>query len=583
MREQQSDTGIPKRNHRPSSTGSVRQTAGAATARNPMRHCAWLVVLCSLLGAMSGCERQPAESPESRVTQPKPAKPVLPPVEVTPSEELRKHPPLPPLFDDIEKRTFQFFWDTTSETNGLTPDRFPSRPFASIAAIGFALTAYPIGIENGWISRRQGVERTLTTLRFFRNARMGPQKTGRTGYHGFYYHFLDMQKGDRYQSWVELSSVDTALMMAGVLFAQSYYTGDDAREKEIRKLAEELYKDVDWPWLQKRPPLISMGWYPEAGFIEHDWEGYNEAMLVYILALGSPTHAVEPDAWTAWTSTYERSWGRFEGQQYLSFAPQFGHQYTQVWVDFRGIRDAWNREHDLDYFENSRRATLAQRAYAIENPMQWKDYGEDVWGLTASDGPQVTIQEYRGEKRKFRHYSARGAGLRDSFDDGTIAPTAAVGSLVFAPEIVIPATVAMHGRYGDYLYSSYGFMDSFNPSFEYDIPLKTGRLVPGKGWVASDYIGIDQGPILAMIANYRNEFVWKVMRRNPYIRKGLERAGFTGGWLDEGKPENAAAKADAKAGTGAGQDAAAKRPEKPAQPKAGKTDAKKQPAPASTP
>jgi hypothetical protein len=163
--------------------------------------------------------------------------------------------------------------------------------------------------------------------------------------------------------------------------------------------------------------------------------------------------------------------------------------------------------------------------------MQWKEYGENVWGLTASDGPQNTTQDYRGEQRQFRHYSSRGAGLRENFDDGTIAPTAAIASVVFAPEQVIPATLEMHKRFGDYIYSSYGFLDSFNPSFNYDIPIKTGRLVPDRGWVASDYIAIDQGPILTMIANYRDDFVWEVMKKNPYIRKGLERAGFSGGWL----------------------------------------------------
>lgn len=531
-----------------------------------------LFVLLSLAGCKK-TEEAGATSPREQPTA------QLPPVEVIPSAELLAHPPLPPLFDDIEKRTFQFFWDTTSETNGMTPDRFPSRPFASIAAIGFALTAYPIGLENGWISRRQAVDRTLTTLRFLRDARMGPQKQGRSGYHGFYYHFLDMQKGQRYESWVELSSVDTALLMMGVLFAQSYYDGDSAGEREIRELADTLYRRVEWPWLQQRPPLISMGWYPETGFIEHDWNGYDEAMMVYVLALGSPTHPVGPEAWQAWASTYDQTWGSYEGQEYLSFAPMFGHQYSHVWIDFRGIQDDYMRGRGMDYFENSRRATLAQRQYAIDNPMRWKDYGKDVWGLTASDGPQRTVLEYRGQPREFRHYSARGAGLHGAFDDGTIAPTAALGSIVFAPEIVIPAAMAMHDRYGDFLYSSYGFLDSFNPSFDYDIPLKTGRLVPGKGWVASDYIGIDQGPILTMIANYRNGFVWKVMRRNPYIRKGLERAGFTGGWLDEGKPGNAAAKADAKAGAGAGQDAAAKAQGSKTQPRTGKTDAKKQPAP----
>lgn len=482
---------------------------------------------------LAACGREPPPPPPEPAA-PKPdvvlIEPVLP--------ERPPRPELPPLFRDIEKRTFQFFWDTTNERNGLTPDRYPSRPFASVASIGYALTAYPIGIENGWVSRTQAVDRTLTTLRFLRDIPQGPQRTGKGGHKGFYYHFLDMQQGHRYDSWVELSSVDTALLMMGVLFAQAYYDSDDPREREIRRIADQLYRKVDWTWLQQREPLISMGWFPESGFIVHDWMGYNEAMLLYVLALGSPTHPVSPDAWTVWTRTYDHDWGVYYGQEYLSFGPLFGHQYSHVWIDYRDIQDQYMRERGIDYFLNSRRAALAHREYAIANPMKWKDYGENVWGLTASDGPQNTRQIYRGEEREFRHYSSRGAGLRENFDDGTIAPTAAISSIVFAPEVVIPATEEMHRRYGDYLYSSYGFLDSFNPSFDFEIPLKTGRLVPGKGWVASDYIGIDQGPILAMIANYRNEFVWTVMKKSPYIRKGLEQAGFRGGWLT---PEEEAA------------------------------------------
>ena len=497
-----------------------------------------LTVTALLLLAACGREQpQEVEAP-----RPGPIEEVVvtgpPPDAVAPGPE-----PLPPLFRDIEKRTFQFFWDTTDERNGMTPDRFPSRPFASVAAIGFALTAYPIGIENGWISRRQAVDRTLLTLEFLLESPQGPEETGTIGHRGFFYHFLDMRSGHRYEPWVELSSVDTGLMMLGVLFAQAYYDGEDPREQRIREVADAVYRRIEWPWLQVRPPLVSMGWYPERGFIEHDWTGYDEAMLVYILALGSPTHPVEPEAWTAWTRTYDDSWGIFQGQEYLSFAPHFGHQYSQAWIDFRGIRDAYMRGRGIDYFENSRRATYAQRSYAIENPMGWKGYDAEVWGLTASDGPQRTDQEYEGRMREFRHYSARGAGIAVAFDDGTIAPTAAIASLPFAPELVIPATQALVERHGEYLYSSYGFLDSFNPSFEYDIPLKTGRIVPGKGWVASDYIGIDQGPILIGIANYRSEFVWNVMKRSPYIRRGLERAGFTGGWLAELQAQDAAAAA----------------------------------------
>ncbi|MCC4603568.1 hypothetical protein HG421_09230 [Xanthomonas campestris pv. badrii] len=503
----------------------------------------WLTIPL-LLGALVLASCKQAEEP--KVAERKaPVKVILIEAQLPPKPV---KPPLPPLFSDIERRTFQFFWDTTNEVNGLSPDRFPSRPFASIASVGFALTAYPIGIENGWISRNQAIDRTLTTLKFFRDAPMGPQRTGRAGYKGFYYHFLDMQQGNRYDSWVELSSVDTALLMMGVLFTQSYYDGEDPREKEIRQIADALYKRVDWRWLQQRAPLISMGWFPESGFIDHDWMGYNEAMMLYILALGSPTHGVDPEAWTSWTRTYNNDWGVYQGQEYLSFGPLFGHQYSHVWIDFRDIQDQYMRERGIDYFLNSRRATLAQRDYAIDNPMKWKDYGENVWGLTAGDGPQNTSQEYRGEQRQFRHYSSRGAGLRENFDDGTIAPTAAISSIVFAPEVVIPATEEMHKRYGDYLYSSYGFLDSFNPSFNYDIPLKTGRMVPNRGWVAGDYIGIDQGPILTMIANYQNEFVWNVMKKSPYIRAGLERAGFTGGWLTpEGEPQPLPQKDEQKA------------------------------------
>lgn len=489
-----------------------------SVARSP------LVLLLAAATLLASCKK----TEESSVADKKPVKVILIEAELPP--KLVK-PELPPLFDDIERRTFQFFWDTTNEQNGMAVDRYPSRPFASIASVGFALTVYPIGYENGWISREQAVQRTLTTLRFLRDVPVGPQRTGRAGYKGFYYHFLDMQKGLRYDQWVELSSVDTALLMMGVLFAQSYYEGDSADEKEIRQIADTLYRRVDWKWMQQRTPLITMGWYPERGFIQHDWMGYNEGMMVYLLALGSPTHPVEPDAWQEWTRTYNKDWGVYYGQEYLAFGPLFAHQYNHVWIDFRDIQDQYMREHGIDYFLNSRRATLAQREYAIDNPMKWKEYGENVWGLTASDGPQNTTQDYRGEPRQFFHYRTRGAGLFEAFDDGTIAPTATVSSIVFAPEVVIPATQEMHKRFGDYIYSSYGFLDSFNPSFNYDIPLKTGRMLPNRGWVAGDYIGIDQGAIVTMIANYRNEFVWNVMKKNKYLRAGLERAGFSGGWL----------------------------------------------------
>jgi hypothetical protein len=437
------------------------------------------------------------------------------------------------LVDDLEKRTFDWFWDSANPANGLVPDHYPSpESFASIAAVGFGLTAYGVGVERGYISREQAVERTLATLRFFKDAPQNASEDDATGFHGFFYHFLDLQTGKREARWVELSTVDTTLLLGGVLFAQSYYDRDTPKERAIRTLADAIYRRVDWPWTQARPPLISMGWTPGGQFIPHDWAGYNEGMLIYILALGSPTHPVAADAWQAWSSTYHLTWGRFYGQTFLNFAPLFGHQYSQTWIDFRGIRDAWSRQHELDYFDNSRRATYAQRAYAIVNPGGWTGYGANVWGLTASNGPGGIVLKSGDQERVFEGYSARGAGLDYISDDGTIAPTAAAGSIAFAPEIVLPALQEMKRRYGASIYNRYGFVDAFNPSFHTRTELRTGKLVPDLGWADSVQLGIDQGPIVLMIENWRSDFVWRVMRKNPYIRKGLQRAGFSGGWLD---------------------------------------------------
>lgn len=435
------------------------------------------------------------------------------------------------LLDDLEQRTFAFFRDTTPQRNGLAPDRWPRKSFASIAAVGFSLSAHVIGAGQGWISREHARELALNTLRFFRDAPQGPAARGMTGHRGFYYHFLDADSGERFDT-CELSTVDTALLLMGVLHAAEYFNTNDPAEVEIRRTAETLTERVDWRWAQHRPPSICHGWSPEGGFIPSDWKGYNEAMLVYLLALGTPGRAVGADAWGAWTSTYGRSWQTFHGQTHLHFAPMFGHQYTHCWVDFRGIRDEAMRGQGFDYFENSRRATLAQRAYAQANPLGWKGYGGDIWGITACDGPADVQRPYRGELRRFISYAGRGAGGHDTFDDGTLAPTAALASLPFAPEIVLPALRALRQQYGSAIYGRYGFVDSFNPSFDYtDVALKHGRLVPGLGWVDTDHLGLDQGPISLMAANHRRDQVWALMRGNAQLRRGLQRAGFSGGWL----------------------------------------------------
>jgi hypothetical protein len=448
------------------------------------------------------------------------------------------------MLDELEKRTFEFFRDSANAANGQVPDHWPDDHsgdyFSSIASVGFGLTAYGIGVERGWMKRSEAAKRTLATLRFFHDAPQGPEPDS-TGDHGFFYHFLDMQTGRRYHSakWVELSTIDTTLLLGGVLFSQSYFDRDSRDEKEIRRLAEEIYARVDWNWASPRAPLVAMGWTPEAGFIHVDWHGYNEAILLYVLALGSPTHAIDTASWKAWSETYDHTWGSFQGQEHLGFAPLFGHQYSHVWIDFRGIQDEYMRGRGIDYFTNSQRAALAQREYAIHNPMQWTGYGKDMWGLTASNGPRADLKRgeadrYANDAKTFYGYIARGAGLIGTIDDGTIAPTAAASSIAFVPEIVIPAIREMRQRYDGALYTRYGFIDAFNPSFTFtDRPLRTGRVVPDIGWVDTLYLGIDQGPIVAMLENYRSEFVWNVMKKNPHVRRGLERAGFSGGWLEQ--------------------------------------------------
>ena len=268
----------------------------------------------------------------------------------------------------------------------------------------------------------------------------------------------------------------------------------------MRALAESLYRRVDWNWTQVRPPGLALGWEPEHGFLPYDWGGYNETMILHVLALGSPTHAVGPEAWRAWTSHYR--WGTFQGQTHLGFAPLFGHQYSHVWLDLRGIRDAEMRAHDLDYFENSRRATLAQRDYAIANPGGFAGYGDRLWGLTACDGPIDTTLEIHGRRREFHAYDARGASFVRVGDDGTVAPTAAGGSIAFTPgPSIADAAIGCARATAIMVYGRYGFVDALNPTLDIAVPVPNGRIVPGVGWFDTDYLGIDQGPIVAMIEN----------------------------------------------------------------------------------
>ncbi|MGB3076030.1 MAG: glucoamylase family protein, partial [Chitinophagales bacterium] len=269
------------------------------------------------------------------------------------------------FIDSLSKNTFHYFWDLAGEQNGQIPDRWPSKSFSSIAATGFGLTAYLVGVERKYITRQQAAERVLKTLQFFKNAKMGSAQTGVTGYRGFFYHFIDMVTGLRFEN-VELSTIDTGLLIAGILSCQTYFDADNETEKQIRDIADALYRNVEWDWAMNNDPTMSMGWHPEKGFIDARWKGYNEGMIIYVLALGSPTHTIPAESWKAWTNSYQ--WANYYGQEMVNFGPLFGHQYSHMYIDFKGITDEYMRNKGIDYFENSRRATYANQAYCINNP-----------------------------------------------------------------------------------------------------------------------------------------------------------------------------------------------------------------------
>lgn len=420
---------------------------------------------------------------------------------------------------ELQRETFGYFLHETNPANGLVIDKTAPNWPSSIAATGLALACYPVSIERGFISRAAAVERTLATLRFFWNSPHGPEPNA-TGFHGFYYHFLDMQSGRR--AWqCELSTVDSAFLLAGALIAAVYFDVATTDEQEIRTLADALYRRADWKWAQDGGATVTHGWKPESGFLKYRWEGYDEALLLYILGLGSPTHPLPEESYAAWASTYQ--WEHCYGQDYLYAGPLFTHQLSHVWIDFRGIQDAFMRDKGIDYFENSRRATYVQQQYAIDNPLKFKDYGPYCWGITASEGPGPDSRKINGVDRQFFDYLARGVPYGP--DDGTLAPWALVASLPFAPEIVLPALHHCIHQAKMTEFNSYGFKASFNPSH----PGNSGN--PYGWWVSPWHYGLNQGPIVLMIENYRSGLLWQLMRRCPYITSGLRRAGFDGGWL----------------------------------------------------
>jgi hypothetical protein len=423
------------------------------------------------------------------------------------------------FLEDLKLRTFNYFWEVVDTVTFQTDDRHPTRDFTSIAATGFALPSYIIGIENNYITRKQGADRVYRVLKWLHNSKQGADTSGTTGYRGLYYHFLHYVDGTRYKN-VELSTIDSGLLFAGILTCQSYFDSNNETETLIRQLADSLFLRAEWDWAMDGNKTMSMGWKPESGFITSRWEGYNEAMILIIMALGSPTYPIPDDAWANWCATYD--WEEFYGYEHVNFGPLFGHQYSHMFIDFRDIQDDYMSEKGIDYFENSKRATLSNRAYCIDNPLSFEAYSENIWGLTASDGPANIAMDYKGKQVQFSTYSARGAATGYQNDDGTIAPTAAGGSIPFAPDETIAALHEMKQAFGDELYQEYGFKDAFNLSYAEE------------GWFNEDYIGIDQGPILIQLENYQTGLIWDILKKNKYIITGLQKAGFRGGWLEQG-------------------------------------------------
>lgn len=417
--------------------------------------------------------------------------------------------------EGVERAAFEYFRQYVDPANGLVPDTSREGSPCSIAVVGFALSVYPIAVERGWASRDEAIEWSLAALRFFRDSDQSDSADA-TGYKGFYYHFLDMQSGTRV--WrSELSMIDTALLVAGALTAAMYFDAETANENELRGIAEQLYRRIDWRWSQNGDATIMQGWKPESGFLHYGWEGYSEGIILYVLALGSPTHPPGHDTYKAWTATYQ--WENLYGCDFLYAGPMFIHQFSHAWIDFRDIRDPFMREKHSDYFENSGCAVEVQRKYALGNPYGYSGYDEDCWGLTACDGPSDEIPDIRGERRRLFGYAARSVPFGP--DDGTLAGWAPLASLPFAPATVMKTVRTMLRRYPA-MFPDGQYASSFNPGL---------RDADGNIWVSPGHYGLDQGIVAMMIENHRTGLIWRLMRSCPYIRAGLRHAGFGGGWL----------------------------------------------------
>jgi hypothetical protein len=424
------------------------------------------------------------------------------------------------LLDDLQNRSFAYFVNQINHDNGLVADSTWNNSPASIAAVGFSLPVYAVGVEHGWMQREEAVERSLAVLRLFSQNAKGSEPS-ELEYQGFYYHFLDMQTGQRVWQ-CELSTIDTAILIAGMLAAGAYYQADKPGDIEIRQRVDQLYQRVNWPWALNGGMALSHGWKPEDGFLPYRWQGYDEALLLYVLGLGSPTFPLPVPSYQAWTSSFR--WETLYDIPFLFAAPLYIHHFSHIWIDLRDIQDQYMKAHSSDYFQNSRKATYIARQYAIENPHQFIGYGENAWGISASEGPIREAGPVEVDGRQFYGYLARGV---PEPDDGTLSPWTVITSLPFAPEIALPSIEHYLTHY-PHLYGSYGMMCSINPTYP-------GKIDGLEGWYSNNYYGLNEGPVVLMIENYLNGFVWDLMKRQSSISVGLKRAGFLGGWLLKGE------------------------------------------------
>ncbi|HZS53218.1 MAG TPA: glucoamylase family protein [Bryobacteraceae bacterium] len=394
------------------------------------------------------------------------------------------------FLEDCAKRCVRYFWEQADPRTGIVLDRARNDGarsgdnVGSIAATGFGLTALCIGASRGWLPRDQVRARILTTLRYFWMHAFHD--------HGWYYHFLDASSGAR-RLGSEISSVDSAFFLCGILTASGYFSGD----KEIHALAKQIFDRVDFAWmLGGNPLLLSMGVRPGSGFLKSRWSVYSEASVLYLLAIGASRHAIPSDSWYAWL----RPEVHYQNWSFVSGGPLFTHQFSHAWVDFRHQQDG--DPSYLNYFQNSISATYAHRDFCVSLQSQYSDYASNMWGITASDSPSGYVvwgdlPPYTGPI------------------NGTLVPCAAAGSLMFAQEICLPVLREMRNVYGDKIYQRYGFTDAFNPNWR-DRTL----------WVNQDVVGIDVGISLLSISNLLAGDVWHWFMKNEYIRSAMERVGF---------------------------------------------------------